>query len=146
MPHKQRKTRKMRGSRTFGYGRVGQHRGAGSRGHRKVGRHKHLWSYVTAHQPDYFDKHGFTSPRSLKRKENTINIAKLDEITHKVSAKNDKGKTHINLTSLGYTKLLGTGKITKPLIINVAYCSKTAAEKIKKAGGQILTASQEHGE
>jgi large subunit ribosomal protein L15 len=146
MPHKQRKTRKMRGSRTHGYGRIGQHRDAGSRGHRKVGRHKHLWSYVTAHEPDYFGKKGFTSPKSLKRREKIINIAKLDKISQTSPAEKEKGKLHIDLTSLGYTKLLGTGKITKPLIVNVPSCSKTAAEKIKKAGGQVLTQSQEHGE
>jgi large subunit ribosomal protein L15 len=146
MPQKQRKTRKMRGSRTHGYGRVGQHRDAGSKGQRKVGRHKHLWSYVTAHEPDYFGKHGFTSPQSLKRKEKVINVAKLDEISQKLSNEKEKGQTHVNLTSLGYTKLLGTGKITKPLIVNVPSCSKSAAEKIKKAGGQVLNQSQEHGE
>jgi large subunit ribosomal protein L15 len=145
MPHKQRKTRKMRGSRTHGYGRVGQHRDAGSRGHRKVGRHKHLWSYVTTYEPDYFGKHGFTSPQSLKRKEKVINVAELDEISQ-LSTEKEKGKTHVNLTSLGYTKLLGTGKITKPLIVKVPSCSKSATEKIKKAGGQVLTQSQEHGE
>ena len=144
MPHKERKTRKMRGSRTHGYGRVGQHRDAGSKGQRKVGRHKHLWSYVTAHEPDYFGKHGFTSPRSLKRKENTINIKQLDELTTQTAS--EKGKTNVDLTSLGYTKLLGTGKITKPLIVSVTACSKSAEEKIKKAGGQVLTKSQENGE
>jgi len=144
MPHKQRKTRKMRGSRTHGYGRIGQHRDAGSKGQRKVGRHKHLWSYVTTYEPDYFGKHGFTSPQSLKRKENIINISKLGELSQKFSE--EKGTTHVDLTSLGFTKLLGTGNITKPLIVNVASCSKTAAEKIKKAGGQVLTASQENGE
>jgi large subunit ribosomal protein L15 len=145
MPHKERKTRKMRGSRTHGYGRIGQHRDAGSKGQRKVGRHKHLWSYVATHEPDYFGKHGFTSPQSLKRKENTINIAKLDEISQ-LSTEKEKGKAHVNLTSLGYTKLLGTGKITKPLTVTVPACSKTAEEKIKKAGGQVLTQSQENGE
>jgi large subunit ribosomal protein L15 len=144
MPHKQRKTRKMRGSRTHGYGRIGQHRDAGSKGQRKVGRHKHLWSYVTTCEPDYFGKHGFTSPQSLKRKENIINISKLGALSQKFSE--EKGTTHVDLTSLGFTKLLGTGNITKPLIVNVASCSKTAAEKIKKAGGQVLTASQENGE
>ena len=144
MPHKERKTRKMRGSRTHGYGRIGQHRDAGSKGQRKVGRHKHLWSYVTTYEPDYFGKHGFTSPQSLKRKENVINVAKLDEIAV-LSTETEKGKTHVNLTSLGYTKLLGTGKITKPLTVTVPACSKTAEEKIKKAGGQVLTASQENG-
>jgi len=145
MPHKERKTRKMRGSRTHGYGRIGQHRDAGSKGQRKVGRHKHLWSYVATHEPDYFGKHGFTSPQSLKRKEKVINIAKLDEISQ-LSTEKEKGKTHINLTSLGYTKLLGTGTITKPLTVTVASCSKSAEEKIKKAGGQVLTESQQHGE
>jgi large subunit ribosomal protein L15 len=144
MPHKERKTRKMRGSRTHGYGRIGQHRDAGSKGQRKVGRHKHLWSYVATHEPDYFGKHGFTSPQSLKRNEKVINVAKLDEISQEPA--NEKGTVHVNLTSLGYTKLLGTGKITKPLTVTVAACSKSAEEKIKKAGGQVLTQPQEHGE
>ena len=145
MPHKLRKTRKNRGSRTQGYGRVGQHRDTGSKGHRKAGRHKHLWSYVTTYEPDYFGKHGFTSPKSLKHKENTINIAKLDEISTKHSTEKN-GKLHRNLTSLGYTKLLGTGQTTKPLVVDVPSCSKSAAEKIEKAGGQVLIASQKHGE
>ena len=140
MPHKERKTRKMRGSRTHGYGRIGQHRDAGSKGQRKVGRHKHLWSYVVTHEPDYFGKKGFTSRQSLKRHENTINITQLSQLP----LENDT--SHIDLTSMGYTKLLGTGKITKPLTITVAACSKTAAEKVEKAGGKILTASEEHGE
>jgi len=144
MPHKQRKTRKMRGSRTHGYGRIGQHRDAGSKGQRKVGRHKHLWSYVVTHEPDYFGKHGFTSPQSLKRKENTINIKQLSNLAAETTV--EKGKTPVNLTSLGYTKLLGTGKIAKPLTVTVASCSKSAEEKIKKAGGQVVTQSQQHGE
>jgi large subunit ribosomal protein L15 len=145
MPHKLRKIRKTRGSRTQGYGRVGQHRDSGSKGQRKVGRHKHLWSYVTTHEPDYFGKHGFTSPKSLKQKQNTINISKLDEITTQHAVEKE-GKLFMDLTSLGYTKLLGTGKTTKPLIINIPTASKTAAKKIEAAGGQILTAPQKHGE
>ena len=144
MPHKLRKTRKMRGSRTHGYGTIGQHRDAGSKGQRKVGRHKHLWSYVVTHEPDYFGKHGFTSPQSLKRQENTLNIKQLNELTVETPA--EKGTAHLNLTSLGYTKLLGTGTITKPLTITIAACSKTAEEKIKKAGGKIITQPQTHGE
>jgi large subunit ribosomal protein L15 len=144
MPHKLRKTRKMRGSRTHGYGRVGQHRDAGSKGQRKVGRHKHLWSYVVAHEPDYFGKKGFTSPQSLKRRENPINIKQLNELV--VKAPDKTNEMQINLTQMGYTKLLGAGKLTKPLIITVSSYSKTAAEKVKKAGGQILVEPQEIGE
>ena len=58
----------------------------------------------------------------------------------------ENGTVHINLTKMGYTKLLGTGKINKPLTITVVAYSKMAAEKIKKAGGKILTDHEEHGE
>lgn len=135
MPHKLRKIRKTRGSRTQGYGRIGQHRDAGSKGQRKVGRHKHLWSYVVTHEPDYFGKSGFTSPQSLHRQENTINLKKLEEIAQT----RQQEKPQINLTALGYTKLLGAGKITKPLTIQVPSYSKSAAEKVKKAGGEIVS-------
>jgi len=130
MPHKLRKIRKFRGSRTVGYGRIGQHRDSGSKGNRKVGRHKHLWSKVVTSEPDYFGKHGFTSPQSKSRKESTINLNNLDQLA--------KG-SEINLTELGYTKLLGTGKITKPLSITVESASKSAKQKVEGAGGKIVT-------
>jgi large subunit ribosomal protein L15 len=137
MPHKLRKIRKTRGSRTQGYGRIGQHRDAGSKGNRKVGRHKHLWSKVVAYEPDYFGNHGFTSPRSLNKIENTINLQKLVEIVE---------TNTVDLTEMGYTKLLGTGKITKALTVTVPACSKLAEEKVVKAGGKVITASQATGE
>jgi large subunit ribosomal protein L15 len=142
MPHKLKKIRKTRGSRTQGYGRVGQHRKKGSKGGRNVGRHKHLWSYVLRYEPEYFGKKGFVSPKSLRTKENVINIKRLDEIAGKFSTEKE-GKTFIDLESLGYTKLLGTGKIAKSLVVKVASCTKSAAEKIKEAGGQILMKAQE---
>lgn len=134
MPHKLRKIRKFRGSRTQGYGRIGQHRDSGSKGHRKVGRHKHLWSYVVTKEPGYFGKNGFTSPKSLHRHENPINLKKLEELTHA----NRQAKPQVNLTALGYTKLLGSGKITRALTVQVPSYSKSAAEKIKQAGGEIV--------
>jgi len=145
MPQRLRKIRKKRGSRTHGYGRVGQHRCHGSKGYRKAGRHKAGWSYVLRYEPDYFGKKGFTSPKSLKQKVNVMNVGKLDEIASKFATEKEEGKFFINLESLGYTKLLGTGKVTKPLIVKVPSCSNSAAEKIKGAGGQILTEVQKHG-
>jgi len=146
MPHKLRKIRKKRGSRTQGYGRVGQHRKTGSKGMRNVGRHKHLWSYVLRYEPDYFSKKGFVSPKSLKQRVNAINVGELDEFAEKLSSRKEEEKLFIDLESLGYTKLLGSGKVTKPLIVKVSSYSKSAAEKIKEAGGQILTNAQEQGE
>ena len=146
MPHKLRKIRKTRGSRTQGFGRIGQHRKSGSLGYTKAGRHKQLWSYVTTYEPDHFGKHGFTSPQSLHKNTDVINIARLDALTAELSVTAEQGPPVIDLTSLGYAKLLGTGKITKPLTVKVSLCSKSAAEKITQAGGKVLTASQETGE
>jgi large subunit ribosomal protein L15 len=146
MPHRLRKIRKMRGSRTHGWGKVGQHRRTGSSGHRNPGRHKALWSYVIKYEPRYFGKHGFTSPKSLRQNVNVINVGKLEGIVEKLPLEKENEKSIVNLERLGYTKLLGSGKIAKPLIIKVASFSKSAAEKVKKAGGQILMGTQETGE
>ncbi len=137
MPHKLRKIRKLRGSRTQGYGQVGQHRGRGKKGHRKAGRHKQGWSYVIKYEPDYFGKKGFT-PRGLSRKTTIINIGELGELAEKVSAKKKGGKLLLDLEKLGYDKLLGMGKMTKPMLVKVTSFSETAAKKIEEAGGQIL--------
>ena len=51
---------------------------------------------------------------------NTINLKKLEEIAQT----SQQEKPQINLTALGYTKLLGTGKVTKPLTIQVCLILK----------------------
>jgi large subunit ribosomal protein L15 len=84
----------------------------------------------------YFGKNGFHSPQSIHRKEKTLNLNKLDQLLQ-------KNQTEINLTDMGYTKLLGTGKINKALTITVPACSKTAAEKIQTAGGKVLMETEE---
>ena len=47
----------------------------------------------------------------------------------------------VDLGKLGYTKLLGTGKTSQKLKLTVASCSKGAAERIKAAGGEVITAA-----
>ncbi|MGD0979511.1 MAG: uL15 family ribosomal protein [Candidatus Bathyarchaeia archaeon] len=146
MPHRLRKVRKNRGSRTQGWGRVGQHRRTGSKGRRNAGRHKALWSYVIKYEPDYYSKVGFTSPKSLRHEVKIINVGTLNGIADKLSTEKQEDKTVVDLAALGYTKLLGTGRVTKPLVIRVASCSKSAAEKVKNAGGQVLMETLETGE
>jgi large subunit ribosomal protein L15 len=82
----------------------------------------------------YFGKHGFHSPQAIHHKENTLNLNKLDQIA--------QGQTTIDLTGMGYTKLLGTGKITTPLTITISTCSKIATQKIEAAGGKIITETE----
>lgn len=140
MTRKLRKIRKKRGSRTQGYGRVGQHRGGGQRGgHGKAGRHKHGWSYVLKHEPNYFKKDRFKSPKGRKE-DNIINLKELEEIASRLTPRRKKRKVKIpiDLEEMGYDKLLGEGKITIPVSVKVPSISETALRKIEEAGGEVL--------
>lgn len=139
MPHKLRKIRRKRGTRTQGYGRVGQHRKSGGKGERKAGRHKHGWSYVHRYMPNYFKGEGLKSIKGYD-KEQIINLKNLEDIaTHLLSTRKTKNpKILIDLKERGYNKLLGAGKITMPLSIKVSSCSKVAKKKIEEAGGEVF--------
>ena len=138
--NKSKKKLKYRGSKTHGCGSMKKRRGAGHRGGRgAAGSGKR----GDAKKPSiwggrYFGKHGFTS---RFKKLTIINFKeieiKLPQLIEKGLAKENKGVFNIDLTQLGYDKLLSTGKITKKLNIKIKSFSKSAAEKIKKAGGKI---------
>src|SRR3972149_4508253 len=141
MPHKLRKTRKKRGTRTVGWGRVGQQRKGGQKGETRSGRHKHLWSYVLRYDPDYFSKKGFYSPN--RRKVKAVNVGELEDLATRLSAEKGleekEGLAFLDLDRLGYNKLLGMGKLTKPFSIKVATYSESAAKKVEEAGGELIT-------
>ena len=143
MPTKDRKVRRQRGSRTHGWGQIGQHRAGGGRGgHGKAGLDKHKWTYVIKHDPTYWEKKGFVSTRTLGRKVSVINVGKLDDLADKLESekkleRKDK-KIFLDLESLGYDKLLGTGEIIKPMLVKIASYSEAASRKLEEAGGQIL--------
>ena len=146
MPHRLRKVRKQRGSRTHGWGQVGQHRGIGMRGgHGKAGRKKHKWTYVVKHDPNYFGKHGFQ--RSWVNRPTTMNVGELDtqieELVAREEIRKEDAVYHINLEGLGIRKLLGAGRVTKPLKITVKSWSATAAQKIEGAGGHIFSVNNQ---
>ena len=143
MPTKDRKVRRQRGSRTHGWGQVGQHRARGGRGGTgKAGLDKHKWTYVVKHDPTYWLKKGFVSARTLGKTVNIINVGKLDALADKLNSekkleRKDK-KIILDLESLGYDKLLGTGEIVKPMLVKVASYSESASRKLEEAGGEIL--------
>jgi large subunit ribosomal protein L15 len=144
MPHRLRKSRRNRGSRTCGYGKVGQHRDQGSKPERRAGRHKHKWSYVVRYEPNYFDKRGFTCPRNRGRGVRVINVGRLDQMAEELSGRSDE--CFIDLGTLGYGKLLGTGRVTRRLTVKVPSCSESASRKIKEADGEVLVETEEKGE
>lgn len=146
---KERKSRKLRGSRTHGYGSVGQHRKAGSRGGRgAAGMHKHKWTWVVKYYPDWFGKHGFKNPNPtiIKDELKTINLRELSEIVEELLGKGElrteAGLVEVDLQKLGFNKLLGKGELTRPLKIITPSASKRAIEKVKTAGGEVVLLSK----
>jgi large subunit ribosomal protein L15 len=122
-----KKTQKMRGSKTHGYGAKKKHRGKGSKGGCGYGGStKHNRSYIYAKEPWHFGHKGF---HSLRKKDVAVNIRDLEKLS--------KGKSELDLTAMGYTKLLSAGDISKPLKIKIKKASKKAKEKIEKAGGSV---------
>ena len=123
-----RKIRKLRGSRTHGWGQIGQHRRTGAKGGSGMaGLHKNKWSYTVKYAPDHFGSNKWQPPnRTIIHR--WINLNQLQTLT--------KGN-EIDLASLGYDKLLGQGTVHSPLKVKVGRASSSAIEKIKSAGGSV---------
>jgi large subunit ribosomal protein L15 len=141
---RRKKSRKLRGrSRTMGWGRIGQHRGSGSRGgFGAAGMHKHMWTWVVKYAPTWFGKHGFNRPLTLAKEAREINVGEVDERAEKWLAEGiakQEGDTIIvDLSKLGFNKLAGRGKITKKLKIIVPHATSRAIEKVRSAGGEVV--------
>lgn len=136
-----KKSRKMRGSNTYGHGRKGR-RGAGRKGGRGyAGLGKHHWSFALKNPEFLWGNHGFTSHHPKEEIE-TINIGVLNEnldvLVKKGIAKLNDDVYEIDLDSLGIKKLLGRGKVTRKIRVKVKYASSNAVEKIEDVGGEVI--------
>lgn len=141
MIRKTRKIRKLRGSRTIGGGSSKKRRGAGHRGGRGMaGGHKHMWSWMVKYDPNHYGKYGFKRPQKTIYQYKPVNLGfldeKLDEMVKNGLATKEKGKIVVDVTQIGYNKVLGKGKINKPVIIKSPKFSESAARKIEEAGGE----------
>ncbi|MHA1377752.1 MAG: uL15 family ribosomal protein [Candidatus Helarchaeota archaeon] len=126
-------TRKRRGQRTHGYGRIRQHRKGGQRGGKGVmtGGQKHLWIKIVKYFKDYYGKHGFKRHNYITKTLRIINIGQLNELAKKLS------KSDVNGFELGFDKVLGKGKLDSALNVTAYEFSKVAIKKIEAAGGKI---------
>jgi len=143
LPHRLRKTRKLRGSRTMGYGRVGQHRKAGGRGGKgKAGGRKHFWIRTVKYEPDRYKHIGFKPPSALGTRPEAINIGELGDLVFRTfgaeGVRKEAEPLDLDLTGLGYGKLLGRGKLDIPLKLRVSAYTSRALEKVEAAGGEIV--------
>ncbi|MFX1312858.1 MAG: uL15m family ribosomal protein, partial [Promethearchaeota archaeon] len=147
-----KKVQKMRGRRTRGFGKVGQHRKTGQRaGRGKTTQWKKSKKSFYLKQkelgfpdPDWkMGNKGFKRPQDSNRiyKINTLNVKDLDQKIENFVLENKASKSgntfSINLSSINVQKILGRGNINKTINITVKKASKRAIEKIEAAGGKI---------
>lgn len=138
MATRNRKVRKYRGSRTHGWGQVAQHRASGHKGGLgKSGMLKHHFSTMLKDFPDHFG-HDSSHPPHPNITKKWTSVRDLDDLFVK-SGKDDAGKKIIDLVILGYDKLLGGGKVKNAYTVKVNQLTASAQEKIKQAGGEVLT-------
>jgi len=138
VPHRLRKVRRLRGSRTHGYGQVAQHRKSGMKGGvGRAGLHKHRW---TPPEPKYEGRHGFIRKVPTKAAR-AINVGELDTLVSRLEAegeaKAEGARTVLDLAALGYGKLLGGGRVSRSVVAIVEKASGRAAEKLTEEGGEV---------
>jgi len=142
---KRKKTRKMRGrTRHQGRGITKGHKKHGIRGGKGMANRDNAEKLKRLKlKPEKFlGKYGFTSPKAYrginveKYKANVVNVGRLDQMAEKIG-KLEGDSYVIDLTSLGIRKLLGSGKVTKKLIVKVEEASELAVRKIEEAGGKV---------
>lgn len=134
---KPKKNRKQRGSRTHGWGAGKKHRGKGHQGghgESNVGKRggsrksKYLAKGIKPYGQQGMKKSSKNPPQKA------INLAtvyeKLDTWVKQGKAKKEKDSYIVNLTELGYNKLLSGGKVKGKLSITVNKISKKAKQKL----------------
>ncbi len=146
--HKRKKLTRYRGSKTHGGGSMKKRRGAGNRGGRgKAGTGKR----ADTNKPSiwknrlYFGKHGF-KPHSGRKDVKGVNVGylndKIEGFAQRGTAAEKSSSYEIDISRLGFRKLLGSGNVTKKMNIKADCASERAVEKIKKAGGNVALAEK----
>ena len=138
-----RKINKQRGSRSNGGGCTKKRRGAGNKGGKgKAGMGKQHWTWTVIHDPDHFGKHGFKRPQKTIHKSYPVNLNflndKAEEFVEQGIATKEDDVIVIDVTELGYNKVLATGSLDIPLVVKSPAFSESAIEKIEEAGGEAV--------
>lgn len=139
--HKRKKSTGMRGNGmgTHGGGARKKRKGSGHRGGKGMSgsgkRADHKKTLVTKRYGNkYFGKQGITSRGSKRDIRKRINLQSIESNLEKYGKKvGDKWEI-----TLKKYKILGTGEVKNKLKITAKEASKSAIEKVKKAGGEII--------
>lgn len=146
---KRKKSSRMHGRNmgTHGWGARKKHKKSGHRGGKGLSgsgkRADHKKTLITKlYGGTYFGKQGVTSRGTKKDKEKRINLELIEKNLSSYGKKTEGG-FEINLKDY---KILGTGDIKKKLIIKAKKASKSAMNKVKKAGGEIILPNKKGAE
>ncbi|MCK5043544.1 uL15 family ribosomal protein [Candidatus Pacearchaeota archaeon] len=130
-----------KGMGTHGWGARKKHKKTGHRGGKgmsgsgkRADQKKTLITKLYGHT--YFGKQGITSRGTKRDIRKRINLHTIETNLAKYGKKVG-GKFEVKLKDY---KILGTGEVKNKLIIHAKEASKSAIEKVKKAGGEILLA------
>ncbi|MBW2979977.1 uL15 family ribosomal protein [Candidatus Woesearchaeota archaeon] len=149
---RKKKSVRLRGETTHGFGSMKKNRGAGNRGGRGMagsGKKADQKKPCIWKNKKYFGKYGFKK-KGIKEDITPVNILFLEEnlgaleAAGKISKENDVYV--VDLEKIGYNKLLSKGKATKKFKITVPYASNGAVEKVKGAGGEVIVKTPASGE
>ena len=142
--NKRKKNDRQRGHKTHGWGAKKKHRGKGHQGGAgNAGSGKRADSKKPSYWKDplYFGKHGFIS-KTPKVKIKALNVSYLElhlnQLIKSNIIKKEGALYAVELEKLGYNKLLGDGKVLMKFRITAPYASKSAREKVKEAGGEVV--------
>ncbi len=146
MPKKRRKSSRFRGSQTHKRGHRKRTRGSGNRGGvgmsgtgKRADQKKTFVIKLTGGN-NYFGRDKTLRRGTKAKKLEVINLndinSKLDLLLKKGTAKQGKDSCELNLKGF---KILGEGEVPEiKLIIKASAASKSAIDKVKKAGGDII--------
>jgi len=142
--HRRKKASRMRGGTTHGCGSKKKARGAGNRGGRgmtgrgKKSDHRKM-EYIN--KGIFLGSKGFTMHGATKNLR-ALNIqdiqSHLESWVKEGKAEKKEGMYILDAARVGIQKILGTGSVRVKLRITAQECSEKAAEKIKKAGGDVV--------
>ena len=142
---KRKRSRKQRGGTSHGWGFSKRHRGKGHKPYRgsgvgKRGAHRETIYLSKGIQP--IGKHGMSvRPRRVVVPTILMNVKsieeRLDAFVKQGIAQKSGDSYSLDLTKLGFVKLLSDGQVSKKLSITCSSCSAKAKEKIVKAGGSV---------
>jgi len=117
---------------------MGKTSGRGSKGQKAIAGYSSKRGFEGGQMPLHrrLPKRGFTN---IFRKEySEVNLDRLEKITKKVVKLKDLKEAGIIKKESERVKILGRGKISSSMTIHAHKFSRSALEKIEKAGGKVI--------